>query len=472
MSDTTLHTSFRKKLLVHVGVTVGLVFVLTFLLLWMGTTIWFRVDAERFLRGEAESIAGYIVRAGGVLNVESYTWNEPHHLFSESRIDPVFVQVFDARQREIFSTANIADFTPGAWPGYLVQTEGAAFSPASELETRFIGQAELYFLTYPLQSLDGSLVGYVQAARYVPDIEGRIVSILWIAGLTLLILLAGLLVSLHIRSGKLLKPLHTIARTAEKVSARELDVRLPADPEMDLESHVLSQSFNRLLDRLDASFADMRRFTSNASHQLQTPLTVMKGHVDVSLRKQRDAQAYRETLEIMRDEIPEMIRMVRALLMLSRLENASAPGEFENVDLLQVVGPIQARHTADASRLVWKIPAGLCVLGNQEWIQMILENLVDNALKYAPHSQVTVNMTTEPDGVHIVVLDNGPGFPEEDRVHLAERFFRGSNARDQGVRGHGLGLALVDRLVSIQNGQWHLESDEHGTRVTVRFPAC
>jgi len=472
MSDEALHTSFRKKLLVHVGMTVGLVFVLTFLLLWMGSTIWFRVDAERFLRNEAESIAGYIVRAGGTLNAEAYTWNEPHHLFSESRIDPVFVQVFDPRKREVFSTANISDFTPGAWPGYLVQAEDDAFSPASELETRFIGQAELYFLTYPLRSVDGNLVGYIQAARYVPNIEGRVVRVLWIAGLTLLVLLGGLLLSLHVRAGKLLQPLHTIARTADQVSARELDVRLPEDPEMDLESHVLSQSFNRLLDRLDASFADMRRFTSNASHQLQTPLTVMKGHVDVTLRKEREAQAYRDTLVIVRDEIREMIRMVRALLTLSRLEHAAKADTLEKVDLSSVMEPVRIRHDADAHRLDIRLPDGLCVPGNREWIQMILENLVDNALKYAPEGKVSVQATAESNRVEIVVVDTGPGLPEEDQEHLAERFFRGSNARDQGVKGHGLGLALVERLVAMQDGEWALESDASGTRVTLRFPAC
>ena len=472
MSDGTVHTSFRKKLLVHVGVTVGLVFVLTFLLLWMGSTIWFRVDAERFLRNEAESIAGYIVRAGGTLNAEAYTWNEPHHLFSESRIDPVFVQVFDSQRKEIFSTANIADFTPGAWPGYLVQTEGDAFSPASDLETRFIGQAELYFLTYPMRSVDGNLVGYIQAARYVPNIEGRVVRVLWIAGLTLLALLVGLLVSLHVRAGKLLEPLHAIARTADRVSARELDVRLPADPEMDLESHVLSQSFNRLLDRLDASFSDMRRFTSNASHQLQTPLTVMKGHVDVTLRKERDARAYRETLEILQGEIREMIRMVRALLTLSRLEHAAKGEAFEKVELSSVLDPIRIRHAADAQRLDVQAADDVCIQGNREWMQMILENLVDNALKYAPEGAVSVEIKEASDQVEIVVADTGPGLPNEDQEHLAERFFRGSNARDQGVKGHGLGLALVDRLVAMQHGSWQLEGDASGTRVTLRFPAC
>lgn len=472
MSDLTPHTSFRKKLLVHVGVTVGLVFVLVFLLLWMGSTIWFRVDAERFLRSEAESIAGYVVRAGGVLNADAYTWNEPHHLFSERRIDPVFVQVFDRQRREVFATANIADFTPGAWPGYLVQTDDDAFSPASELETQFIGRAELYFLTYPLQTVDGNLVGYIQAARYVPDIEGRVVRLLWMAGLTLVILLVGLLISLHIRAGKLLEPLHAIARTADQVSARELDVRLPEDPEMDLESHVLSQSFNRLLDRLDASFEDMRRFTSNASHQLQTPLTVMKGHVDVALRKERDTQAYRDTLEIVRDEIREMIRMVRALLTLSRLEHAAKVDTFERVDLSSVVDPVRIRHAGDAPRLDVQIADGLCVLGNREWIQMILENLVDNALKYAPEGRVSLEATEQDGRVEIVVRDDGPGLPEEDREHLSERFFRGSNARDQGVKGHGLGLALVDRLVTMQHGEWVLESDGTGTQVALRFPAC
>lgn len=470
MTEVRRHSSFRKKLLVHVGVSVGLVFLLTFLLLWMGSTIWFRVDAERFLRGEAESIAGYVVRAGGTLNTEAYTWNEPHHLFADPRIDPVFVQIFDSQKREVFATENITQFTSGAWPSYLVQAEDEAFSPAAELETRFIGPAQLYFMTYPLRTFEGNLVGYVQAARHVPDIEGRVVGILWIAGATLLLLLGGLLLSLYVRAGRLLGPLQTIASTADRVSVRQLDVRLPEEGEMDLESHVLSQSFNRLLDRLDASFTDMQRFTSNAAHQLQTPLTVMKGHVDVTLRKDRDAAAYRDTLEVVRGEIREVTRMVRGLLTLSRLQGADGETEMESVVLSQVADRIRTLHTVDMARLRCDIPAEMAVHGNPEWVQLILENLVDNALKYAPDGDVVVEAQIEGDSVLLSVRDQGPGLSAEDLEHVSERFFRGKNARENGVRGHGLGLALVDRLVSIQNGTWSIENDTQGTTVTVRLP--
>lgn len=464
--------SFRRKLLVHVGLSVGGVFVLTFLLLWMGSTLWFRVDAERFLRNEAESIAGVIVRAGGEIHVENYTWNEPHHLFAEPRIDPVFVQVFDKGRRELFSTQNIASFTPGAWPGYLIDDPDEPFTPSEELDIRFIGQARLYFLTQPLVTADESVIGYVQAARYVPDIEGRMLRILLTSGIVLMVLLVGLLLSIHARAGKLLRPLQAIAETADRISARKLDVRLEMGPDMDAETLALSQSFNRLLDRLDASFSDMRRFTSNAAHQLQTPLTVLKGHVDVALRKDRDEDSYRQTLSVVRGEIRDMTVMVRSLLMLARSETPMDMPPFQPVSVEGLVTRIQMLYQEAADRLVYQLEPGLCVRGHQEWLQMALENLVDNALKYAPEGPVRIESAAQENQIRILVQDAGPGIAEEDLAHLTERFFRGSNAREAGVRGDGLGLAIVERLVTLQSGTVRLASDAEGTRITILLPAC
>lgn len=472
MNTPSPQHSFRRKLLVHVGLTVGGVFLLTFLLLWMGSTIWFRVDAERFLRNEAESIAGVIVRVGGEIHVENYTWNEPHHLFAEPRIDPIFVQVFDASRRELFATQNIATFTPGAWPGYLIDDPDEPFTPSEALDIRFIGQARLYFLTQPLSTVDGSIIGYVQTARYVPDIEGRVMDILLTSGILLVLLLAGLLVSIHVRAGRLLQPLQSIADTADRISAQRLDVRLTVDPGMDAESHVLSQSFNRLLDRLDGSFNDMRRFTSNAAHQLQTPLTVMKGHVDVALRKERDTENYRRTLGVVRDEIHEMTRMVRALLTLSRLEHSVDLPDFSAVPVTELAERVRALHGSDASRIETDPAADLCVYGYRDWLQMTLENLVDNALKYAPDGPVHISARKQEDRILLCVRDSGPGIDAEDLPLLTERFYRGRNARDTGSRGDGLGLALVDRLVALQGGTWSLDSDAAGTRVTINLPAC
>ena len=473
MNPTEANRSFRQKLLVHVGVSVGLVFVLMFLLLWMGSTIWFRVDAERFLRIEAESIAGYVVRAGGVLDVEAYTWNEPHHLFAESRIDPIFVQIFDAQRRELFATQNIGEFPDGAWPGYLIVHPDELFSPSEGLETRFIGQARLYFLSYPLRTVDGATIGYLQAARYVPDIEGQVVRILWLSGAILIILLGGLLFSLYSRAGNLLRPLHSIARTADGLSASELDVRLPTDDDMDLESRVLSQSFNRLLDRLDAAFTDMRRFTSNAAHQLQTPLTVLKGHVDVALRRDRDAESYRTTLEVVRDEIANMTRMVRGLLALSRLEGSGGETTFEKVRIQDLWERLLLLHESERERISVTSSPDLCIQGNPEWLLVLFDNLLDNALKYAPRGPVKLAAESADGRVRIEVSDSGTGIAEEDLEHLTERFYRGKNARDRGIRGDGLGLSLVERLVSLHGGEWSIDSRHgQGTRVIVSLPAC
>ena len=216
----------------------------------------------------------------------------------------------------------------------------------------------------------------------------------------------------------------------------------------------------------------MRRFTSNAAHQLQTPLTVLKGHVDVALRKERDEDSYRETLSVVRGEIRDMTVMVRSLPMLARLENPMDVPPFQPVSVEGLVARIRMLYHEAADRLVYQLEPGLCVRGHQEWLQIELENLVDNALKYAPEGPVRIESAAQESQVRILVQDAGPGIAEEDLAHLTERFFRGTNAREAGVRGDGLGLAIVERLVTLHGGTVRLASDAQGTRITILLPAC
>ena len=475
MNDSIRHVSFRRRLLLRVGIVVGIAFLLVQVSVWGGATVWLRMDAERFVREEAEEIASYVIRADGELKLDSYMWNEPHHLFSEARIDPFFVQIMDSQGEEIFATPNIALFTRGMYPRQLVGVQADEFSPFNELDRRFIGQAVLYFSVFPLRNRDGATLGFLQIARHVPDLQGTVQKVGLISASMLSILLVVLLVLLHIHTGRLLTPLHTIARTADSLDVDNLADRVPDLGFADRESVFLASAFNRLLDRLDASFHAMRRFTADASHQLQTPLTVVKGHVDVALRKERPSSYYQDTLQLIGEEVDGLSRMSRSLLLLSRLDRAEGYVEKNAVSLSEVVRQTIRDLNAIENDVRLTLDEDALVQGNEELCLILVQNLIDNALKYGKGNPIEVSVASTPQGVELTVQDQGIGISEADIKKLSDLFFRSQDVLDLGLPGTGLGLSLVDQIAAWHGASLHIASNLQSTPILttlkVTFPA-
>lgn len=470
----TQHSSFRKRLLLRVGIVVGLAFLLVEAVVWGGATIYLRMDAERFVRSEADEISSFVVRSGGELLIDAYPWNEPHHLFNEPRIDPLFVQIMNPEGQEIYFTPNIDLFNRGAYPRQMVTDPLISYSPFQELESRFVGSALLYFSSYSLRSREGQLLGFVQIARYLPDLQGAVRSVGLISAGILLVLLGGLLFLLHLQTGRLLAPLHRIARTADSLSAEKLDGRVPDLVGADRESVFLASAFNRLLDRLDGSFNDMRRFTADASHQLQTPLTVVKGHVDVALRKPRSADSYQRTLKVIGDEVDGLTRMSRSLLLLSRLDSSMVHMERRQVHLADLVTDALEEFSASSNCISVQMDEAAWVMANEELCLILVRNLVENALKYGESGPVVVKVTSESEYAVLTVQDEGVGIKESDLNMIRDLFYRSDTVRDLGLPGNGLGLALVDRITAWHGGTLSISSHPPGevgfTRFSIRFP--
>ena len=474
MNQPTQHTSFRKMLLIRVGLVVGLAFLFVEAILWGGATIWLRIDAERFVRMEAQEISSYVVRAGGQLQISAYPWNEPHHLFNEPRIDPLFVQIMNPAGQELYATPNVNLFNQGAYPRQIVNPNAEPFSPFQELDSRFVGPALLYFESYPLQTREGDLLGYVQIARYLPDLQGTVRKVGLISASILIVLLTVLLFLLHLHTGRLLAPLHTIARTADSLSAEKLNIRIPDLGAADHESLFLASAFNRLLERLDTSFNDMRRFAADASHQLQTPLTVVKGHVDVALRKPRTEESYQRTLRVIGDEVDGLTRMSRSLLLLSRLERSLVHLEKHKIHFADLLRDAVADSSVDQERIIMHLDENVWLAVNEELCLVLIRNLVDNALKYGNDKPVTVSLIQEDERVVLSVQDQGVGIEEDDLTQIRDMFYRTDTVTDLGLPGNGLGLALADRIADWHDATMEIVSHAPGTpgttTISVVFP--
>ena len=423
----------------RLGLTLALALALLGTGLWGGVAGWATHEARRALRQEAYDVQSAIVAADGSVDVTRYDWDEPHHRFGAARIDPYFLQVFDARGRLVRASENVAGLAPEAFPTRpLASTAGdGALVP---LATFRIGGQRLYRITEPLLDARGERVGTVQVARFVPPLVANLGRLGGALALGLVGLLATLLALVWTVGGRVVRPLQAMTAHAADLSAATLGERVTVPPEADREAAVLGATLNDALDRLDGAFDEMRRFTANAAHELQTPLTVLRGHVDVALRREREPEAYRETLRLLGSEVDGMVETVRGLLALARLDASGAALDTEPVDLaaLAVAEADAVRGRAEAKGLALHVHAEpTSARGHPGLLRDVTRNLLDNAIKYTDAGRIDLYVGARGGEVCLVVEDTGPGIAPEHEAHVADRFWRADGVQHLPGKRHG-----------------------------------
>lgn len=272
-----------------------------------------------------------------------------------------------------------------------------------------------------------------------------------------------------------LRPTAEITGQAEAISAGTLSERITAHADV-AEFSRLVTVLNGMLDRLDRAFQAQRQFTADASHELRAPLTVLKGDIDVTLKRERTAPEYRETLLRCREEVDRLARLASDLLVLAR-SDAALPLEYPSeVDFQGLVNRVAGRFESVAAargvRLVARGPEAR-VAGDERLLERVVGNLVDNAVKYCrPDGEVTLDITRN-GSITLVIRDQGPGVPPEQVPHLFLRFFRGDPAR-QRSEGSGLGLAIARAGAEAHGGRLEFLGNEPdgGAAFRLTLPAA
>ncbi len=275
-----------------------------------------------------------------------------------------------------------------------------------------------------------------------------------------------------------LAPLDAMAAQASRIGAGNLDARL-AIGDAAAELTTLAGSFNELLGRIDQSFEGMRRFVADASHELRTPVAVIRGEADVALANERSAAEYRESLAIILDESRRLSVLVDDLLNLARADAGRVKlrtQPFYWNDLVsECCRSMQSLAAARNIELVYRAAADapdLAFDGDEELLRRMTLNLLDNAIRYTPAGgRVSAEIEGRADGVLLRISDTGIGIPAEDAAHVFERFFRADKARSRENGGFGLGLAIVKWIAESHRGVVELASRPGvGSVFTVTLP--
>ncbi|MEX2426166.1 MAG: HAMP domain-containing sensor histidine kinase, partial [Thermomicrobiaceae bacterium] len=281
----------------------------------------------------------------------------------------------------------------------------------------------------------------------------------------------------YMLAGQSLRPLTQITEAVRSVGQSgdlKHQVRAPVTND---EIQQLAETFNHMLARLDAAFHAERRFVGDASHELRTPLTALRGNAEILLRQLDSARMnpddMREGLSDIRDEAERMGRLVEHLLTLARADVGWRPDlqpvSLEKVvrDAARVASPLATDHVFRT-----EIDEELEIQGDPDQLRQLLLILLDNAFAYTPVGEsVTVRTRSEGGFARVDVIDEGPGMTEEQLNRIFDRFYRGSEARNGGATGAGLGLAIAKWIADCHAGHISAYSEpETGTRMTIRIP--
>ncbi len=273
-----------------------------------------------------------------------------------------------------------------------------------------------------------------------------------------------------------LRPVDRMTETARRLSAEHLAARLE-DTGANDELSRLARTLNEMLERLDTSFHQIRQFSADASHELQTPLTVLKGEIEVALRNPRTPEEYQRILKSALEEIDRVARLVEGLLLLARADAGVLRMDLQPVDLAQLVEDVYAQvkvlaDTRNVSLFLGEMEP-LSIRGDCERLRRVLLNLVDNAIKYTPPGgRVTISLQREGEWASLRVTDTGIGLAPEDRQKIFERFFRSAEARSRSEGGAGLGLCIARSIVEAHGGKIQVKSSPGlGSTFTVLLPS-
>jgi two-component system OmpR family sensor kinase len=285
-----------------------------------------------------------------------------------------------------------------------------------------------------------------------------------------------------------LRPVDRITRAAEQISTGDLTERVPMSAKMD-EIGRLVATFNQMISRLQAAFERQKQFTSDASHEMRTPLAVMRGDIEIALRRERSADEYKRVLTSNLEEIVRLSRLVEDLLMLARADYGQVELRHEAVDLnklcqqmVEYISPLAQQkgqdilyyHINGKALETATVDSGeIMISGDMQRIKQLLLNLLDNAIKYTDFGgKVSLELKTEGKCAVIRIADTGRGIPPEDLPHIFERFFRKSKTTsDRSATGFGLGLSIVKWIVDSHSGKITAQSEVgRGTTFTVKFP--
>lgn len=440
----------------------------TAILLLLSFSIYYFTSLERFeafkkrLKGRANN------------NAQLFTY------FGDSSI--AMLRRFDSGSTNTLENKSVVIYNYLNEPVYEFNASGEA-TPASN--TAILDKARLNGETYftfherdviAFHHTDSVNRIVVVVAAYDSDGWNRLSQLRKLLMISLLIGIAAAALVGYLFSRQLLRPISQIIGEVKDISSQNLSHRIEAGSGQD-ELHQLANTFNELLNRLQESFMTQRRFISNASHELSTPLTSISSQLEVTMQKDRSTEEYQQVMQSIYEDVQQMRQLTKSLLEIAK---TGSQGTIElnevRIDevLFKVMSDVQKISPSYQVELHFgEFPEDekkFLVFGNNDLLYSSIKNFVENGCKYSPDHASWVDLSFSEGQVVIAVKNHGDVIAEDEMDHIFQPFYR-TNAATH-IKGFGLGLALAKRIISLHRGTIKVQSNaETGTIFTIQLPS-
>ncbi|MGI4760849.1 MAG: ATP-binding protein [Janthinobacterium lividum] len=390
-------------------------------------------------------------------------WEEREH--REVQVDPVFIQITDLRGQLLDRSPNLKgeqltfDATPAGRVPFNSRLRGTAIR---QVQVR-------------LAATGGGAAGYLLAAISSEAAQHVLASLRLVLLGSYPVVLLALFGSARRLAGRSIAPIAQITATTNRITRSNLAERIALPPRPD-ELHTLASAINGLLQRIEQAVAREKQFTADASHELRTPLAVLRGTLEVLMRKPRSVAEYVENITLGMYEIDRLTLLVEQLLLLARFDSPGPRPNRQELSVLSCVDEVLHRRRADlsAKHIRVDVQDGLTAttVSDPYLVDLILDNVLANAIKYSPvGSTVGVALTLAARHLVCTVADQGIGIRSEDLEYIFDPFYRSDALAHKHIDGTGLGLSIVAKACDLLAIEREVVSTlGQGTTFTLRFP--
>ena len=384
-------------------------------------------------------------------------WKEREH--NTVDVNPVFIQFLDRNGKLIEKSPNLKKQTLNF---------NKEVDDNELFDTKLLGN-KIRQIQVPIIS-ENIKVGYILIAM---SLEGASVVIQNLSEILIIAYPLILIVLFSIArfiAGRSIKPISAIIETSNIITKDNLSARIPLPQNKD-ELYVLSKTINKLLDRIESTIEREKQFTSDASHELRTPLTVIKGTLEVLVRKHRNPEEYEEKINFCVAEVDRLNHLVDQLLLLARFENQKQGLQIEPVYLNGIILDTLSRYTntiqAKEIQIVTDFSHDFYINTDNYLFSIIINNLISNALKYSnKNTKLAITITKDVNTIECRIIDSGIGIDSKDVGKIYNSFFRSDSTDHPEIKGTGLGLSIVKKLCGLLAIEIQISSEKNvGTSV-------
>lgn len=331
----------------------------------------------------------------------------------------------------------------------------------------------LAVIFFPIIWTDGSVVT-LEVTESLAPVQANMRTLRLVLFIASLLVLIPSVIGGRLLSNLILKPISSMVSTMREIQQRGIFKKLKITGKSKDELYTMAETFNQMMERLKLSFDKQRRFVSDASHELKTPLTVIESYTSLLKRwGRRKPEVFEEAVEAISTESARMRMLTEQMLSLAR-DESEGELDLKKVDLAALCHRTKRPFTQMNAREI-SIHAEeeqVYALADEQKCKQILYILLDNALKYSER-EITIRVGYEAEYAFVSVEDKGIGIPQKDLPHIFDRFYRVDEARTRETGGSGLGLSIAKQLIEAQGGEILVESEEQaGTVFCVKLPAA